>query len=158
MSGEHAKNEKMTSGEKIEPSGANPEDKTSSREKKSSGDKHKHEERKEESAGSSKSHKKDGKKKKKMKKVVYYETDSSTPSTSDAESISSKHKEHKKSNKIPFRYPRISRHANLISVPLGKPPHFDGEDYSMWSDKMRNHLTSLHESIWVIVEFGAHGP
>jgi hypothetical protein len=28
----------------------------------------------------------------------------------------------------------------------------------MWSDKMRNHLTSLHKSIWDIVEFGAHAP
>jgi hypothetical protein len=43
----------------------------------------------------------------------------------------------------------------FISVPLGKPPYFDGEDYCMWSDKMRHHLTSLHESIWDIVEFGA---
>jgi hypothetical protein len=25
---------------------------------------------------------------------------------------------------------------------------FEGEDYSMWSDKMRHHLTSLHKSIW----------
>jgi hypothetical protein len=28
----------------------------------------------------------------------------------------------------------------------------------MWSDKMRHHLTSLHTSIWDIVEFGAHEP
>jgi hypothetical protein len=28
----------------------------------------------------------------------------------------------------------------------------------MWSDKMRRHLTSLHESIWDIVEFGAQVP
>jgi hypothetical protein len=28
----------------------------------------------------------------------------------------------------------------------------------MWRDKMRHHLTSLHESIWDIVEFGAQGP
>jgi hypothetical protein len=28
----------------------------------------------------------------------------------------------------------------------------------MWSDKMRHHLTSLHESIWDIVEFGAQAP
>jgi hypothetical protein len=28
----------------------------------------------------------------------------------------------------------------------------------MWSDKMRHHLTSLHESIWNIVEFGAQAP
>jgi hypothetical protein len=33
-----------------------------------------------------------------------------------------------------------------------------GEDYCMWSDKMRHHLTSLHESIWDIVEFGAQAP
>jgi hypothetical protein len=35
---------------------------------------------------------------------------------------------------------------------------FDGEDYSMWSDKMRHHLTSLHKSIWDIVEYGAQVP
>jgi hypothetical protein len=46
----------------------------------------------------------------------------------------------------------------LLSVPLGKLPYFDGEDYCMWSDKMRHHLTSLHESIWDIVEFGAQAP
>jgi hypothetical protein len=28
----------------------------------------------------------------------------------------------------------------------------------MWSDKIRHHLTSLHESIWDIVEFGAQAP
>jgi hypothetical protein len=28
----------------------------------------------------------------------------------------------------------------------------------MWSDKMRHHLTSLHKSIWDIVEFGAQVP
>jgi hypothetical protein len=28
----------------------------------------------------------------------------------------------------------------------------------MWGDKMRHHLTSLHESIWDIVEFDAQGP
>jgi hypothetical protein len=43
----------------------------------------------------------------------------------------------------------------ILSVPLGKPPQFNGDDYAMWSDKMRHHLTSLHESIWDIVEFGS---
>jgi hypothetical protein len=59
---------------------------------------------------------------------------------------------------MPLRYPRISKRALLLSVPLGKPPYFDGEDYCMWSDKIRHHLTSLHESIWDIVEFGAQVP
>jgi hypothetical protein len=47
---------------------------------------------------------------------------------------------------------------HYFSVPLGKPPNFDGEDYCMWSDKMRHHLTSLHESIWDIVESGGQVP
>jgi hypothetical protein len=117
---------------------------------------HKH---KEESSSSIKSQRK-GDKKKKMKKVVYYETDSSSPSTSSSESASatSKRHERKKYNKMPLRYPRISKHTPLLSVPLGKPPMFDGEDYSMWSDKMRHHLTSLHKSIWDIVEYGAQVP
>src|SRR5688500_17629297 len=93
-----------------------------------------------------------------MKMVVYYETDSSSPSTSGVESTSSKRQERKKYSKIPLRYPRISKRAPLLSVPLGKPPYFDGEDYCMWRDKMRHHLTSLHASIWDIVEFGAQVP
>jgi hypothetical protein len=98
-----------------------------------------------------------GDKKKMMKKVVYYETDSSSPSTSgsDTPSVTSKHQERKKFCKIPLRYPCISKRTPLLYVPLGKPPVFYGEDYCMWSDKMRHHLTSLHASIWDVVEFGA---
>jgi hypothetical protein len=145
MSGDYAKREIVT-GDKVEGSGRKNE-RTPSRE---SGDKYK-----EESASSIKSHRKGYKKKKKMKKVVYYETDSSSPSTSGVESTTSKCQERKKYSKMPLRYPFIPKRAPLLSVPLGKPPYFDGEDYCMWSDKMRHHLTSLHESIWDIVEFGA---
>jgi hypothetical protein len=101
-----------------------------------------------------------GDKKKKMKKVVYYETDSSSPSISgsDAASVTYKRHERKKYSKMPLRYPRIFKRTPLLSVPLGKPPYFDGEDYCMWSDKMRHHLTSLHASIWDIIEFGAQVP
>jgi hypothetical protein len=101
-----------------------------------------------------------GDKKKKMKKVVYYETDSSSPSRSDSDaaSVTSKRHERKKYSKMPLCYPRIYKRAPLLSVPLGKPPYFDGEDYCMWSDKMRHHLTSLHTSISDIVEFGAQVP
>jgi hypothetical protein len=103
---------------------------------------------------------KSGEKKKKMKKVVYYETDSSSPSTSgsDVASVTSKCQERKKYSKIPLRYPRIPKHTPLLSVPLGKPPTFDGEDYSRLSDMMRYHLTSLHKSIWDVVEFGVQVP
>jgi hypothetical protein len=144
MFGDHAKREIMT-GEKLAGSG-----KTLSRE---SDNKYK-----EESSSSIKSHRRGDKKKKKMKKVVYNETDSSSPSTFGTESsTTSKRHECKKYSKMPLHYTRISR-APLLSVPLGKPPYLYGEDYCMWSDKMRHHLTSLHESIWDIVEFGAQAP
>jgi hypothetical protein len=146
MLGASAKREIGTGDDKSASSG-----RTHSRE---SGHKHK-----EESSSSIKSQQR-GDKKKKMKKVVYYETDSSSPSTYDSESASttSKRYERKKYSKMPLRYPRISKRTPLLSVPLGKPPVFDVEDYSMWSDKMRHHLTSLHKSIWDIVEYGAHVP
>jgi hypothetical protein len=106
MSGDHAKREIVT-GDKATGSG-----KTLSRE---SGNKYK-----EESSSSIKSHRR-GDKKKKMKKVVYYETDSSTPSTSSTESsTTSKCHERKKYSKMPLRYPRNSKSAPLLSVPLGK--------------------------------------
>jgi hypothetical protein len=145
MSGDHAKREIVT-GDKPASSG-----RTLSRE---SGHKHK-----EESSSSNKTHWK-GDKKKKMKKVVYYETDSLSPSTSSGSdsAIASKRHERKKYSKMPLRYPCISKRTPLLSIPLGKPPYFDGEDYCMWSDKMRYHLTSLHASIWDIVEFGAQVP
>jgi hypothetical protein len=144
MSGEHAKREIVT-GDKPASLG-----RTLSRESS-----HKH---KEESSSSNKTYRK-GDKKKKMKKVVYYETNSSSPSTSSSESsVASKRHERKKYSKMPLRYLRISKRAPLLSIPLGKPPYFDGEDYCMWSDKMRHHLTSLHESIWDIVEFGVQVP
>jgi hypothetical protein len=96
----------------------------------------------EESPPRIKSHR-SGDKKKKMKKVVYNETDSSSPSTSgsNAALVTSKCHERKKYSKMPLRYPRIFKRAPLLSVPLGKPPFFDGEDYCMWSDKMMHHLT-----------------
>jgi hypothetical protein len=141
MSGDHTKREIGTSGDKSASSG-----RTHSRD---SGHKHR-----EESSSSIKSQRR-GDKKKKMKKVVYYETDSSSPSTSGFEStsVTSKRHEHKKYSKMPLRYPRISKRTPLLSVPLCKPPFFDGEDYCMWSDKMRRHLTSLNKSIWDIVEY-----
>jgi hypothetical protein len=133
MSGDHAKREIMT-GDKSASSGRTPSMESDNKYK-------------EESSSSIKSHRRDDKKKK-MKKVVYYETDSSSPSTSSSESsVASKRHERKKYSNMPLRYPRISKRTPLLFVPLGKPPYFDGDDYCMWSDKMRHHLTSLHESI-----------
>jgi hypothetical protein len=77
ISADHTKRE-IATGDKAEDSGRKNNERTPSRE---SGDKYK-----KESTSSIKSHRKGDKKNKKMKKVVYYETDSSSPSTSGAES------------------------------------------------------------------------
>jgi hypothetical protein len=91
------------------------------------------------------SHKmKDGKKKRRIKKIVYYDSDESSSSPRDDD-------EKKKlvNSNYSFDYSRIpfNSNAHLLSIPLGKPPHFDGEDYSFWSHKMCSHLFSLHPSI-----------
>jgi hypothetical protein len=145
MSGDHAKKEMVTGEKPATSHGKAPSGESDNKVKGSS---------------SHDKSRRSGDKKKKMKKVVYYETDSSSRSTSgsDTPSVTSKRHERKKFSKIPLRYPRISKRTPLLSVPLGKPPIFDGEDYCMWSDKMRHHLTSLHASVWDIVEFGAQEP
>jgi hypothetical protein len=176
MSGDHTKRE-METGDKptmSHGSTSSEESRTKRKEKKKDSSKRKkssshskgkekksssHHKEKKEKSSSHKPHR-SGDKKKRMRKVVYYETDSSSTSTSgsDAASVTSKRQERKKYSKIPLRYPRITKHTPLLSVPLGKPPTFDGEDYAMWSDLVRFHLTSLHKSIWDVVEFGVQVP
>jgi hypothetical protein len=158
MSRDHTKRE-METGDKpttSHGSTSSEESRTKRKEKKDSSNKGKGKEKK---SSSHKSHRR-GDKHKRMRKVVYYETDTSSTSTSgsDAPSVTSKRQERKKYSKIPLRYPRIPKHTPLLSVPLGKPPTFDGEDYARWSDMMRYHLTSLHKSIWDVVEFGVQVP
>jgi hypothetical protein len=107
---------------------------------------------------SSSSHKKrDGKKKRCIKKIIYYDSDASSSSQREDDDDSSSKKKMVNQN-YSFDYSRIPYNSNaqLHSIPLGKPTHFDGEDYSFWSHKMRSHLFSLHPSIWKIVENGMH--
>jgi hypothetical protein len=91
--------------------------------------------------------KRDGKKKRCTKKIIYYDSDASSSSPHDDDDSSSKKKT--VNQNYSFDYSRIpyNSNAHLLSIPLGKPPHFDGEDYSFWSHKMRSHLFSLHPSI-----------
>jgi hypothetical protein len=102
--------------------------------------------------------KKDGKKKRRIKKIVYY--DDSDESSSQKDNDDDDYEKKKTVNlNFSFDYSRIPPHnsnAHLLSIPLGKPPHFDGEDYGSWSHKMRSHLFSLHPSIWEIVENEMH--
>jgi hypothetical protein len=80
---------------------------------------------------------KDGKKKRNIKKSIYYDSDTSfsLPRDDDGEDSSSKKK--MVNQNYSFDYSRIpyNSNAHLLSIPLGKPPHFDGEDYSFWSHK-----------------------
>jgi hypothetical protein len=95
------------------------------------------------------SHKKrDEKKKRRIKKIIYYDSDASSSSPRDDDDDSSSKKKTVNQN-YSFDYSRMpyNSNAHLLSIPLGKPPHFDGEDYSFWSHKMRSHLFSLHRSI-----------
>jgi hypothetical protein len=103
---------------------------------------------------------KEGKKKKRIKKIIYYDSDSSSSLHKDGEDSSYTKKKIVKQDysKTSFNYSCIPYNANahLLSIPLGKSPHFDGEDYSLWSHKMHSHLFSLHPSIWDVVENEMH--
>jgi hypothetical protein len=155
MSGDHTKREMETGDKPTTSHGSTSSEESRTKRKEKKKDSSNKGKGKEKKSSSHKSHRR-GDKHKRMRKVVYYETDTSSTSTSDSDArfVTSKRQERKKYSKIPLRYPHTSKRTPLLSVPLGKPPVFDGEDYNMWSDKMRHHLTSLHTSIWNVVEFG----
>jgi hypothetical protein len=105
------------------------------------------------------SHKnRDGNKKRRIKKIIYYDSDASSSSLRDDDNKDSSSKKKTVNQNYSFDYSRIPYNLNshLLSISLGKSPHFDGEDYSFWRHKMRSHLFALHPSIWEIVENGMH--
>jgi hypothetical protein len=86
------------------------------------------------------SHKKrDRKRKRRIKKIVYYDSDESSSSPRDDDD----EKKKPVNSNFSFDYSRIpvNSNAHLLSIPLGKPLHFDGEDYSFWSHKMHSHFS-----------------
>jgi hypothetical protein len=101
---------------------------------------------------------KDGKKKRRIKNIIYYDSDTSSSSPRDDDKEDSSSEKETVNQNYYFDYSRIpyNSNAHLLSIPLGKPPHFDGEDYSFWTHKMHSHLFSLHPSIWEIVENRMH--
>jgi hypothetical protein len=76
--------------------------------------------------------KKDVKKKRHIKKIVYYDSDESSSSPRDDDDDDPSSKKKTVNQNYSFDYSRMSYNTNahLLSIPLGKPPHFDGEDYS----------------------------
>jgi hypothetical protein len=87
--------------------------------------------------------KKDGKKKERIRKIIYYEINASSSSHKDNDDSSSSKKKTVKQK---------CTNVHLLSIPLGKPPHFDGEDYSWWSHKCIVIYFSHYPSIRDIVE------
>jgi hypothetical protein len=73
------------------------------------------------------SHKKKDGKKRRIKKIVYYDSDESSSSQRDDDYDEKKKPDN---SNFSFDYSRIpyNFNAHLLSIPLGKPPHFDGED------------------------------
>ena len=44
-----------------------------------------------------------------------------------------------------------SSNLSFSTVPMGKPPPFDGTDYTNWSEDMQVHLYGLNPHLWTIV-------
>jgi hypothetical protein len=91
------------------------------------------------------SHKKrDGKNKRRINKIIYYDSDASSSSPRDDNDEDSSSKKKTVNQNYSFDYSCIpyNSNANLLSIPLGKPPHFDGEDYSFWSHKKQSFILS----------------
>jgi hypothetical protein len=97
-------------------------------------------------------------KKRRIKMIIYYDSNTSSSSPNDDDDDDSSTKKKMVNQNYYFDYSHIpyNSNAHLLSIPLGKPPHFDGEDYYFWSHKMRSHLFSLHPSIWQVVENGMY--
>ena len=44
-----------------------------------------------------------------------------------------------------------SSNISFSTVPMGKPPPFDGTDYARWSEDMQVHLYGLNPHLWTVV-------
>ena len=75
---------------------------------------------------------KDGKKKtQRIKEIVYYDDSDESTSSQKGNNDNDYDKRKTVNSNFSFDYSRIpqSSNAHLLSIPLGTPPHFDGEDY-----------------------------
>jgi hypothetical protein len=95
--------------------------------------------------------------KKKLKEFKSQEVASSSSSNEDTDASSEevKYKKGGKGDKrlynTTFNYDNLPNSSTFTSIPIGKPPHFDGTDYIKWSYSMRIHLILLSLSVWNIV-------
>jgi hypothetical protein len=104
--------------------------------------------------------------KKKLKESKSHEVASSSSSNEVTDASSEEEVKDKKGGKgdnrsyntTPFNYDNLPHSSTFTSVPIGKPPHFDGMNYTQWSYSMKIHLISLSPSIWNIVCIGVDFP
>jgi hypothetical protein len=91
---------------------------------------------------------------KKLKKKKFHEPSSSSSSDGETNASSDEDKEFAKKksyNSISFNYESLpSNNVGFVSMPICKPPHFDGMNYTKWSHNMKMHLISLNPSVWKV--------
>jgi hypothetical protein len=54
-------------------------------------------------------------------------------------------------NSMSFNYDNMSSTTAYTSIPIGKPPYFDGTYYNQWKHCMKNYLYSISAEVWQVV-------
>jgi hypothetical protein len=100
---------------------------------------------------------------KKFKKKKPQEPSSSSSSDGESDASSNEDKEFtkmlkkrkkgdKKSNNSTFNYDILPSNSTcFMSLPIGKPPRFNGTNYTQWRHNMKMHLVSFNPGIWEVV-------
>jgi hypothetical protein len=104
--------------------------------------------------------------KRKLKESKSREVASSSSSNEETNASSeeeAKDKKQKKGDKRSYNntlynYDNLPHFNTFTSIPIGKPPHFDGTYYTKWRYSMRMHLISLDSSVWNIMSVGVDFP
>jgi hypothetical protein len=53
---------------------------------------------------------------------------------------------------VDFIIPELDKMANNNNVHIGKPPHFDGNDYDYWKIRMSMHPQAMGERFGLLLE------
>jgi hypothetical protein len=55
---------------------------------------------------------------------------------------------------VDLTFPELDKMASNNNVHIGKPPHFDGNNYDYWKIRMSMHLRAMGGKIWQIIKDG----
>jgi len=95
------------------------------------------------------------KKKKKMKEIIEREAQARFEEKMKIENEKKNpHGSHSIGHSYESHPPPQNNNSIFSTVPLGKPPHFDGSDYGRWCEEMESHLVGLNPDIWTVVVVG----